>query len=80
MTDEPPSTGDERWDVFLAALAEHLSARDDRGVATWAYERRLEHFWFPFNTPSGRVDAFVHGPAAFRARGIFIAPQNLDVA
>lgn len=76
----PPSTGDERWDVFLAALAEHLAARDGRGVEPWAHQRRLEQFWFPFNTPSARVDAFVHGPASFRSRGIFIAPQNLEVA
>src|SRR5260370_32229339 len=26
---EPPSTGDERWDTLLAALAEHLAARHD---------------------------------------------------
>lgn len=80
VADEPPPTGDERWDVFLAALAEHLAARDGRGVEPWAYERRLDQFWFPFNTPSARVDAFVHGPASFRARGIFVAPQNLEVA
>lgn len=77
---EPPSTGDERWDVFLAALAEHLAARDGRGVATWAARRRLEVFWFPFNTPAARVDAYVHAPASFRSRGIFLAPQELGVA
>lgn len=80
LAGEPPPTGDERWDVLLATLAEHLAARDGRGVEPWAYERRLERFWFPFNTPSARVDAFVRGPVSFRARGIFIAPQNLEVA
>ena len=80
LVDEPPATGDERWDVFLAALAEHLAERDGRGVRPWAHERRLERFWFPLNSPSARVDAFVHGPAAFRARGIFVAPQDLEVA
>lgn len=64
---EPSSTGDDRWDVFLAALAEHLAARDGR-------------FWFPFNTPAARVDAIVHAPAAFRRRGVFVAPQELEVA
>lgn len=80
LVDEPSPTGDERWDVFLAALAEHLAARDGRGVEAWAHQRRLEEFWFPVNTPSARVDAFVHGPAAFRSRGIFVAPQDLEVA
>ena len=77
---EPPTTGDERWDVFLAALAEHLAARDERGVGTWAARRRLDVFWFPFNTAAARVDALVHAPASFRSRGIFVAPQELGVA
>nr|MDT0667606.1 hypothetical protein [Micromonospora sp. DSM 115978] len=70
---EPPATGDERWDVFLAALAEHLAARDGHGAPTWAEERTLRRFWFPFNTPAARTDAIVHAPAAFRRRGVFVA-------
>lgn len=80
LADEPPSTGDERWDVFLAALAEHLATRDGRGAAAWAGERRLTVFWFPFNSAAARVDAVVHAPASFRSRGIFVAPQELGVA
>lgn len=80
VRDEPPATGDERWDVFLAALAEHLAGLDDRGTAAWAAKRRLEVFWFPFNSAAARVDAFAHAPAAFRRRGIFVAPQELTVA
>lgn len=80
LREEPPTTGDERWDVFLAALAEHLSGLDNRGTAAWAAARSLEVFWFPFNTPAARVDAFVHAPASFRRRGVFIAPQELGVA
>ena len=77
---EPGSTGDPKWDVFLAALAEHLAIHDLRGAPDWAYGRRLYRFWFPFNTAAARADAIVHGPAAFRSRGIFIAPQELNVA
>jgi hypothetical protein len=77
---EPATTGDERWDVFLAALAEHLAARDGHAAADWAYVRRLRQFWFPFDTPFARTDAIVHAPAAFRGRGIFVAPQELEVA
>jgi hypothetical protein len=80
LADEPPSTGDERWDVFLAALAEHLAARDGRGAAAWAADRRLQVFWFPFDTSAARVDAVVHAPASFRRRGIFVAPGELGVA
>jgi hypothetical protein len=77
---EPPTTSAERWDVFLAAMAEHLAARDGRGVAAWAADRRLSTFWFPFDTPAARADAVVHAPASFRARGIFVSPVELSVA
>jgi hypothetical protein len=77
---EPRETGDERWDVFLAALAEHLVARDGRGAPSWVESRSLRRFWFPFNTPAARADAIVHAPAAFRRRGVFVAVQELEVA
>lgn len=80
VADEPPATGDQRWDVLLAALAEHLCALDDRGAAAWTADRRLEVFWFPFNSAAARVDAVVHAPASFRRRGIFLAPGELSVA
>jgi hypothetical protein len=80
LAEEPRPTGDQRWDVFLGALAEHLAARDGHGAPMWSESRRLRRFWFPFNTPAARVDALVHAPAAFRRRGVFIAPQELEVA
>lgn len=80
LADEPDDTGDERWNVFLAALAEHLAARDGRAAPTWVETRSLRRFWFPFNTRAARVDALVHAPAAFRRRGVFVAPQELEVA
>jgi hypothetical protein len=80
LEDEPIGTGDEHWDVFLAALAEHLRARDGRAAPLWAESRSLYQFWFPFNTRAARVDAVVHAPAAFRRRGVYVAPQELEVA
>ena len=80
LAEEPPPTGDERWDVFLAALAEHLAAREGRSGPPWSETRHLTSFWFPFDTRAARVDALVHAPAAFRRRGVFVAPQELDVA
>ena len=77
---EPESTGDERWDVFVAALAEHLALRDHRAAPAWAQKRSLDRYWFPFNTQAARVDAVVHAPVAFRRRGVFVAPQELEVA
>ena len=80
LADEPTSAGDEHWDVLLAALAEHLAARDGRGAPPWAENRRLRQFWFPYDTRAARVDALVHAPAAFRRRGVFIAAHDLEVA
>ncbi|MGH3710307.1 MAG: hypothetical protein ACRDRQ_19860 [Pseudonocardiaceae bacterium] len=80
LTAEPLDTGDERWDVFLAALAEHLAARDGRGASSWVESRSLRQLWFPFNTRAARVDALVHAPAAFRRRGVYVAAQELGVA
>jgi hypothetical protein len=77
---EPGLTGDERWDVFLAALGEHLAARDGRAAPAWAERRSLRQLWFPFNTRAARVDALVHAPAAFRRRGVYVSPQELNVA
>lgn len=80
LAEEPGGTGEERWDVFLAALAEHLAARDGHGAPAWAEFRTLRRFWFPFNTPAARVDAVVNAPAAFRRRGVYVAAQELSVA
>lgn len=80
LDEEPATTGDERWDVFLAALAEHLAAKDDRRGPAWCEERHLYQLWFPFNTKAARVEAIVHAPAAFRRRGVMLARNELEVA
>jgi hypothetical protein len=77
---EPSPTGDQRWDVFLAALAEHLAAVDGCRGPLWCESRVLRTFWFPFNTRAARVDALVHAPASFRRRGIFVSPHELKTA
>jgi len=80
LEEEPRGTGDERWDVFLAGLAEHLAEMDGRAAPPWADQRSLRQLWFPFNTRAARVDALVHAPAAFRRRGVYVAPEELNVA
>ncbi|MFV0459331.1 MAG: hypothetical protein ACK5MT_11255 [Actinomycetales bacterium] len=79
MQDKPEGTGDVRWDAFLTSLAEHLTAHEGQGAPDWVDFQPLQRFWFPFNTPGARADAIVHGPVAFRRRGIFISPQELEV-
>jgi hypothetical protein len=74
------SAGLSRLDLVLAALAEHLAAKDGRGAPPWAESRSLRQFWFPFHTRAARADAVVRAPAAFRRRGVYVAAHELDVA
>jgi hypothetical protein len=80
LADAPGPTGDERWDVLLAGLAEHLAMRDGRDAPGWSASRGLRRFWFPFDTPGARAQALVHAPAAFRRRGVFVADYEIDAA
>jgi hypothetical protein len=80
LAQEPAATGERHWDVFLAALGEHLAAKDGQAAPSWAEARTLRQFWFPFNSRAARVDAVVNAPAAFRRRGVYVAAQELNVA
>jgi len=80
LANAPGSTGDERWDVLFAGLAEHLAMRDGRDAPGWAASRGLRRFWFPFDTPGARAQALVHAPAALRRRGVFVADYEIDAA
>ena len=76
LSEEPETVGEQTWDVLLAALAEHLAARDGKAAPGWSQTRTLRRFWFPFNTPAARVDAVVTAPAAFRRRGSSSPPMS----
>jgi hypothetical protein len=80
LANEPRPTGDERWDVLFAGLAEHLAMRDGEDAPTWSASLGLRRFWFPFDTPGARAQALVHAPAAFRRRGVFVADYEIDAA
>ena len=80
LEEVPGPTGDERWDVLLAGLAEHLAMRDGKDTPRWSASRGLRRFWFPFDTPGARAQALVHAPAAFRRRGVFVADYEIDAA
>jgi len=79
---EPASTGDRRWDAFLAALTEHVAFHDDLACPPWATapERFLDRWWFLSNTPTGRAEAIVAAPASFMRRGVFIERRDLERA
>jgi hypothetical protein len=80
LRDEPPPTGDERWDALLAALAEHLAAQHDLAPPEWAEMRVLQQPWFPAELEIQRADALVWAPAAFRKHGVYLSARDLDAA
>lgn len=80
FTDEPALTGEHRWDVLLAALAEHLAAQLDLAPPSWTESRTLETPWFPSTLHSKRMEALVWAPAAFRKHGVFLSVQDLRAA
>jgi hypothetical protein len=80
LQDEPNSVGDERWDVLLAALAEHLAAKHDLAPPAWANSRVLVRPWFPAELAIQRADALVWAPAAFRKHGVYLSSRDLEAA
>ncbi|MBU2670186.1 hypothetical protein KOI35_42470 [Actinoplanes bogorensis] len=80
LLQEPPMTGDARWDVLLGALAEHLAAQLDQSPPDWVRSRVLATPWFPSSLPSKRMEALVWAPAAFRKHGVYLSVHDLDAA
>lgn len=77
---EPETTGDERWDALLAALAEHLLAQVDLAPPDWAEARVLRRAWFPAELAIHRADALAWAPAAFRKHGVYLSVHDLAAA
>jgi hypothetical protein len=80
LCEEPSSTGDERWDVLLAAMAEHLAAELDLAPPEWSRPRVLVTAWFPSSLRSKRMEALVSAPAAFRKHGVYLSARDLAAA
>lgn len=79
LAERPKPTGDDRLDAYLAALGEHLAAKEGLDRPAWMCEpdRFLERFWFVSEVPGLAATAVAQSPAAFRRRGIFIGESTL---
>lgn len=82
LRDTPESTGSERWDAFVAALAEHLAFHHRLPCPRWTQDpqRSLTSAWFLSRLPAARAAAMETSPASFRRRVIFLDRGDLDVA
>ncbi|MEV1321460.1 hypothetical protein AB0J14_35895 [Micromonospora arborensis] len=80
LMDEPGPVGDARWDVLLAALAEHLLAQADLAPPAWVDARVLHHAWFPADLAIHRAGALAWAPAAFRKHDVYLSVHDLSGA
>jgi len=79
ITARPPSTGDERWDAFLAGLAEWLAVRAGLPAPTWVHDadRYLRHGWWVTPMTSMRAWEYAGSPVSFQIRGVYLHRDSL---
>ncbi len=82
MREEPPPTGDPRFDAALAGTAEFFAAeaRDRRPGWVDGLGRFVEPWWFVAARPAFDAYALQHTPAVFARHGVFIAREVFDRA
>jgi hypothetical protein len=82
IDNEPPPTGDRRFDAFLAALVEYLCAREFGVAPVWVNHpsRFLDQWWFMSGIRSLEANAIVHSPISFKRHGVFITEGSLTYA
>ena len=82
FADEPPGTGDARFDAALAGLAELFAAEAAIAPPAWVNgpERFVEPWWFVASRPAFHAYTLAHTPAVFARHGVFIAREVFDRA
>jgi hypothetical protein len=82
LLNEPPTTtGDERWDTFLAALTEWEADQFALTRPGWTAEvAALNEPWVPTTLPSKAARAMMTSPEPFASRQVFLEPVDLTVA
>ncbi|MBI2170295.1 MAG: helix-turn-helix transcriptional regulator [Actinobacteria bacterium] len=76
---DPPSTGDPRWDAFLAGVAEWLASQAGVPSPRWASrpKRFLSHGWWVSPRRSLRAWQFAGTPASLQKRGVYLHRESL---
>ncbi len=75
----PPRTGDDRWDAFVAAVAEWQAVQAGIESPDWAHDadRYLARGWWVTDLPSMRAWEYAGSPASFKVRGVYIHRDSL---
>ena len=77
--EEPPSTGDPRWDALIAGVVEDFALHHNLTSPKWVFDpvRYLDTWWFFTSIKDMRPWAMAHTPAALANRGVFIQRASL---
>ena len=70
----------ERFDAFLAATAEMLTATHGFAAPEWIWQesRKLHRPWFALPWKGLRAILLLESPAAFRSRNLFVSANALS--
>jgi len=82
IADEPPPTGDARFDAALAGIAEFFAAEAGIDAPDWvnAPGRFLEPWWFVDSRPAFDAYTLANTPALLARHGVFMAREVFDRA
>jgi transcriptional regulator with XRE-family HTH domain len=82
LADEPPLTGDARFDAALAGVAELFAAEGALAAPAWVNgsARFVEPWWFVASRPAFHAYTLANTPACFARHGVFVAREVFDRA
>jgi transcriptional regulator with XRE-family HTH domain len=82
LRDEPPPTGDARFDAALAGVAELFAAEGAIPAPAWVNgaERFVEPWWFVASRPAFHAYTLANTPAVLARHGVFMAREVFDRA
>ncbi len=82
ITEEPPATGDVRFDAALAGLAELFAAEGAIPAPSWVNGpgRFVEPWWLLASRPAFHAYVLAHTPALLARHGVFMAREVFDRA
>jgi transcriptional regulator with XRE-family HTH domain len=80
LADEPPLTGDARFDAAIAGVAELFAAEAAVPAPAWVEgpERFVEPWWFVSSRPAFHAYTLAHTPAVLARHGVFMAREVFD--
>jgi transcriptional regulator with XRE-family HTH domain len=82
IQEEPPATGDPRFDAALAGIAELFAVEGEVPAPAWVNgaTRFVEPWWFLASRPAFHAYTLAHTPAVLARHGVFIAREVFDRA